>query len=76
MTTAGLNLVFDAYERADRVRPIRPLRWTVTHAEGITPVQIERARRLGVVVQLRSMGVIRASTISARRRCAWSLTAG
>jgi predicted amidohydrolase YtcJ len=46
------------------VRPIRPLRWTVTHAEGITPAQIERARRLGVVVQLRSMGVIRASTIA------------
>jgi predicted amidohydrolase YtcJ len=64
VTTAGLDLVFDAYERADRVRPIRPLRWTVTHAEGITPVQIERARRLGVVVQLRSMGVIRASTIA------------
>ena len=37
VTTAGLDLVFDAYERADRVRPIRPLRWTVTHAEGITP---------------------------------------
>jgi predicted amidohydrolase YtcJ len=64
VTTAGLDLVFDAYERADRVRPIRPLRWTVTHAEGITPVQIERARRLGVVVQLRSMGVIRADRIA------------
>ena len=64
VTTAGLDLVFDAYERADRVRPIRPLRWTVTHAEGITPVQIERARRLGVVVQLRSMGVIRANRIA------------
>jgi predicted amidohydrolase YtcJ len=64
VTTAGLDLVFDAYERADRVRPIRPLRWTVTHAEGITPVQIERARRLGVVVQLRSMGVIRANKIA------------
>ena len=64
VTTAGLGLVFDAYERADRVRPIRPLRWTVTHAEGITPAQIERARRLGVVVQLRSMGVIRADPIA------------
>jgi predicted amidohydrolase YtcJ len=64
VTTAGLDLVFDAYERADRVRPIRPLRWTITHAEGLTPVQIERARRLGVVVQLRSMGVIRAKPIA------------
>jgi len=33
----------------------------VTHAEGLTPVQLERARRLGVTVQLRSQSVIRAS---------------
>ncbi len=60
VTTAGLDLVFDAYERADARRPIRPLRWSVTHGEGITPAHLERARRLGVTVQLRSMGVIRA----------------
>jgi len=60
VTGAGLDLVFDAYERADAKRPIRPLRWSVTHAEGLAPVHIERARRLGVTVQLRSMGVIRA----------------
>jgi len=30
----------------------------VTHAEGITGAQVERARRLGVTVQIRSMGVI------------------
>ena len=60
VTTEGLALVLDAYERADTSRPIRPLRWSVTHAEGITPAQIERARRLGVTVQLRSQSVIRA----------------
>ncbi|HEX7165179.1 MAG TPA: amidohydrolase family protein [Trebonia sp.] len=60
VTTGGLDLVFDAYERADRQRPIRPLRWSVTHAEGITAGHLERARRLGVTVQLRSQGVIRA----------------
>ena len=60
VTTRGLDLVFDAYERADRHRPIRPLRWSVTHAEGITAAHLERARRLGVTVQLRSQGVIRA----------------
>src|ERR1700757_441104 len=46
VTTGGLALVLDAYEQADRLRPIRPLRWSVTHAEGITPEQIERARPL------------------------------
>jgi predicted amidohydrolase YtcJ len=60
VTTDGLDLVFDAYSRADLVRPIRPLRWSVTHAEGMTPAHVEHARRLGVTVQLRSMGVIRA----------------
>ena len=33
----------------------------MTHAEGITPAQVERARRLGVTVQLRSQSVIRDS---------------
>jgi hypothetical protein len=61
VTTGGLALVLDAYEQADKLRPIRPLRWSVTHAEGITPKQIERARRLGVTVQLRSQSVIRDS---------------
>jgi len=61
VTTGGLTLVLDAYEQADKRRPIRPLRWSVTHAEGITPEQIERARRLGVTVQLRSQSVIRDS---------------
>jgi hypothetical protein len=61
VTNGGLALVLDAYEQADKLRPIRPLRWSVTHAEGITPQQIERARRLGVTVQLRSQSVIRDS---------------
>jgi predicted amidohydrolase YtcJ len=64
VTTDGLSLVLDAYERADKERPIRALRWSVTHAEGITPAQLERARRLGVAVQLRSQSVIRASRAS------------
>ena len=55
------DLVFDAYERVNLKRPIRQLRWSVTHAEGITAAHLERARRLGVTVQLRSQGVIRAS---------------
>ena len=61
VTTDGLGIVLDGYERADKARPIRPLRWSVTHAEGLTPEQLERARRLGVTVQLRSQSVIRAS---------------
>ncbi len=58
VTADGLDLVLDAYERVSAHRPIRPLRWCITHAEGITPAQMERARRLGVTLQVRSMGVI------------------
>jgi len=64
VTTEGLSLVLDGYERAEKERPIRALRWSVTHAEGITPDHVERARRLGVAVQLRSQSVIRASRAS------------
>jgi predicted amidohydrolase YtcJ len=58
VTGQGLDLVLGAYERAGRHRPVRPLRWCITHAEGITPAQLERARRLGVTLQVRSMSVI------------------
>jgi predicted amidohydrolase YtcJ len=58
VTADGLDLVLAAYERVSARRPIRPLRWCITHAEGITQGQLERVRRLGVTLQVRSMGVI------------------
>jgi predicted amidohydrolase YtcJ len=58
VTTQGLDLVFDAYEHVNRERAIRPLRWSVTHAEGLTGAHLERARRLGVTIQLRSQSVV------------------
>ena len=58
VTTEGLDRVLDGYQDADRVRPIGRLRWSVTHAEGITPAQLDLARRLGVTIQLRSQSVI------------------
>jgi len=58
VTSGGLDLVLGAYERAAARHPVRPLRWCLSHAEGITPAQLERARRLGVTLQVRSMGVI------------------
>ena len=36
VTGEGLDLVLGAYERVRRLRPVRPLRWCITHAEGIT----------------------------------------
>jgi predicted amidohydrolase YtcJ len=58
VTGEGIDLVLSAYERASAHQPIRALRWSITHAEGITAGQVERARRLGVTLQIRSMGVM------------------
>jgi predicted amidohydrolase YtcJ len=45
-----LDLVLDAYEAADRERSIRGRRWIVEHIPLVHPEQIERMKRLGVVV--------------------------
>ena len=38
--------------------PVRPLRWTITHADNITAGQLDRVRQLGMNVQLRSNPVM------------------
>jgi predicted amidohydrolase YtcJ len=49
-TTGGgaVDALLDAYEAANRERPITDRRFTVTHGNFPTPQAIERARRLGV----------------------------
>src|SRR5204862_2945355 len=44
----ALDALLDAYEAANRDRPIAPRRFTVTHANFPDRQAIERARRLGV----------------------------
>ena len=45
-----LDIVLDAYEAADRERSIRDRRWVVEHIPLVHPDQIQRMKRLGVVV--------------------------
>jgi predicted amidohydrolase YtcJ len=45
-----LDIVLDAYEAADRERSIRDRRWIVEHIPLVHPDQMERMKRLGVVV--------------------------
>jgi predicted amidohydrolase YtcJ len=47
---AAIDLVLDAFEAADAVRPIAPLRWTLIHATLAHPEHLARARRLGLVL--------------------------
>ena len=51
---ATIGHLLDLVEEVDAVHPVRPLRWTITHADNITAGQLERVRRLGMNVQLRS----------------------
>ena len=46
----GLDQVLDAYEAADRERSIRDKRWIVEHIPLVHPDQMERMKRLGVMV--------------------------
>jgi predicted amidohydrolase YtcJ len=45
-----LDLVLDAYEAADRDRSIKDRRWIVEHIQLVHDEQIERIKRLGVMV--------------------------
>ncbi len=49
-TTGGgaTDLLLDAYEAADRIKPIAGKRFTVTHGNFPNPAAIARARKLGV----------------------------
>ena len=46
----GLDQVLDTYEAADRERSIRDKRWIVEHVPLVHPDQMERMKRLGVMV--------------------------
>lgn len=46
----ALDIVLDAYEKADREKPIARKRWTLEHLLYTRPDQFERIKNLGVVV--------------------------
>ncbi len=46
------DLLLEAYEAADREQPIRDRRFTLTHANFLNRQAIERAKKLGVVVDM------------------------
>lgn len=53
-----MKILFDAMEQVNKEHPVRGLRWSLTHADAIGAPELERARRLGVNVQLRSQRVV------------------
>lgn len=61
-----LDLVLDAYEAADRERSIRDRRWIVEHIPLVHPDQMERMKRLGVVVSAQFQPYARVRTMTRR----------
>jgi predicted amidohydrolase YtcJ len=53
-----MKIVLDAMEIVNKQHPLRGLRWSFTHADEIGPEELERARKLGVNIQLRSQRVV------------------
>ncbi len=55
---ATIDFLLDTIAEVNAIHPIRPLRWSITHADNITAGQLERVRHLGMNVQLRSNPVM------------------
>lgn len=55
---ATIDGILDVAEAVHACQPVRPLRWTITHADKIGGPQIKRARTLGMHLQLRSQRLI------------------
>jgi predicted amidohydrolase YtcJ len=44
----GMDVLLDAYELVNRMTPIKPMRWCITHANFPSRNNLERCQRLGV----------------------------
>lgn len=58
MQPETIDLLFDVMADINKEFPLRQLRWSITHADNIGASQIERARHLGVALQIRSISVL------------------
>jgi len=52
---AAVDMALDAFEAADRERPIRGRRWSLMHAVFASRSAMERARSLGVVISVQQL---------------------
>jgi len=60
---AGIDQVLDAYEAADKEKSIVGKRWVLIHACLMQPDQMERAKKLGIIVTLQDFMWIRAASV-------------
>ena len=58
MQPETMDVLLDVMTDINEEYPIRQLRWSITHADNIGAAQIERARHLGMNLQMRSISVL------------------
>ena len=58
MQPETMDILFDAMTDINEKYPLRHLRWSITHSDNIGASQIERARHLGMNLQMRSTPVL------------------
>jgi predicted amidohydrolase YtcJ len=56
--TDAINAFLDMYEAINRERPIKGLRWSLSHLDQVTPEQLERMKRIGVNAQIHTRPLI------------------
>jgi len=58
MQPETMDILFDVMTGINEEYPLRHLRWSITHSDNIGAPQIERARHLGMNLQMRSTPVL------------------
>lgn len=56
--TDAIDAFLDMYEAVNLDKPIKGLRWSLSHLDQVTPAQIERMKRLGVNAQIHTRPLI------------------
>ena len=56
--TDAINAFLDMYEAINREKPIKGLRWSLSHLDQVTPEQLERMKRLGLNAQIHTRPLI------------------
>ena len=54
----AIGAFLDQYESLNKVHPIKPLRWSLSHLDQVTAAQLERMKKLGMTAQIHSRPLI------------------
>jgi predicted amidohydrolase YtcJ len=55
---AAIDAFLDQYEAVNKIHPIKGLRWTFSHLDQVTEVQLQRMKKLGMYAQIHSRPLI------------------